>query len=243
VNQLVVRGYLESWGHTVEVAENGREALDLLEEASFDLVLMDVQMPQMDGYEATKRIRQGEQTSGEHLPIVALTAAAMREDRARCLAAGMDAHLTKPIDPAVLERILTRYAPEPEPTPAPTPASESPANGPAVDVAGARAHIPGGEQGLRDLAGAMLEEYPKLRTCIREAYEQGDAEAVRLASHTLKGSASIFCASRVEALALRLEKLGQAGTLEDMPRALAQLDLELEQMHAALAELLQGTDV
>ena len=115
VNQRVVSGYLAAWGHTTEFAENGHQALEALETGSFDLVLMDLQMPEMDGYEATARIRAEERTSGAHIPIVALTAAAMTEDRRRCLEAGMDAYISKPIDPPALERILARIAAAPPP--------------------------------------------------------------------------------------------------------------------------------
>ena len=119
VNQRVVSGHLAAWGHTTEFAENGQQALDALETGSFDLVLMDLQMPEMDGYEATARIRAGERTSGAHIPIVALTAAAMTEDRRRCLEAGMDAYISKPIDPPALERILARFAGAPPPQDSP----------------------------------------------------------------------------------------------------------------------------
>ena len=106
---------LEKRGHTVAVAGNGREALELLERQSFDIVLMDVMMPEMDGFEATRRIREKEKASGAHLPIVALTAHAMRGDRELCLNAGMDAYVSKPINLeelfSVIETMLSSAAP------------------------------------------------------------------------------------------------------------------------------------
>ena len=108
---LAVR-LLEKRGHTVTVAGNGKEALAALEQQSFDLVLMDVQMPEMDGFEATATIREKEKHSGSHLPVIAMTAHAMVGDRERCLAAGMDDYITKPIRTDELTSLLARYSPK-----------------------------------------------------------------------------------------------------------------------------------
>jgi two-component system sensor histidine kinase/response regulator len=112
INQLVARRLLEKRGHTVAVANNGREALSILDEAAsvgFDCVLMDVQMPEMDGLECTAIIREREQVTRGHLPIIAITAHAMEGDVARCLAAGMDAYLSKPIQPDELFDVVERH--------------------------------------------------------------------------------------------------------------------------------------
>jgi two-component system sensor histidine kinase/response regulator len=109
VNQRLAMRLLEKRGHRVTVAGNGREALEALEKEKFDLVFMDVQMPEMDGLEATAVIRENEKSSGRHQPIIALTAHAMKGDREKCLAAGMDGYLTKPIRPPELEEILEEY--------------------------------------------------------------------------------------------------------------------------------------
>ncbi len=112
VNQLIVRRLLEKRGHRVIVANNGREALAILHQQAlvgFDCVLMDVQMPEMDGFECTTIIREREQMTGFHLPIIAMTAHAMKGDDARCLAAGMDAYLSKPIQPDKLFEVIERY--------------------------------------------------------------------------------------------------------------------------------------
>jgi two-component system sensor histidine kinase/response regulator len=109
VNQRVVRGVLEKQGHNVVVASNGREALEALKQHTFDLVLMDVQMPQMDGFEATRAIRKSEMLTKAHIPIIALTAHAMKGDQDRCIAAGMDAYLSKPIHAAELFKIVQIY--------------------------------------------------------------------------------------------------------------------------------------
>ncbi|MCR4396273.1 MAG: response regulator, partial [Candidatus Saccharicenans sp.] len=108
VNQKVAIHLLQKKGHRVTVAENGRQALEFLEKEKFDLVLMDVQMPEMDGFEATRQIRQQEKASGEHLPIVAMTAHAMKGDREKCLEAGMDDYVAKPLYPEQLYRAIER---------------------------------------------------------------------------------------------------------------------------------------
>ncbi len=102
INQKVAQRLLEKAGHSVTIASNGKEAVDLLERQTFDLVLMDVQMPEMDGLEATAVIRQQEEGTERHMPIVALTAHAMMGDREKCLEAGMDGYVTKPVQPPVL---------------------------------------------------------------------------------------------------------------------------------------------
>jgi CheY-like chemotaxis protein len=113
VNQRLVVRLLEKRGHRIEIAGNGREALAALEKTSFDLVLMDVQMPEMDGLEATTAIRERERSRGCHQPIIALTAHAMKGDREKCLVAGMDGYLTKPIRPEELDEILKSYTERP----------------------------------------------------------------------------------------------------------------------------------
>ena len=117
VNQRLAVKLLEKRGHRVMVAGNGREALEALEKENFDLILMDLQMPEMDGFEATATIRQKEAANGSHMPIVALTAHAMKGDREKCLAAGMDGYLTKPIRPSDLDEVLRRYLPPQETAP------------------------------------------------------------------------------------------------------------------------------
>jgi len=109
VNQRLATRLLEKRGHRVVVAAGGRQALEALETGPFDLVLMDVQMPEVDGLEATAAIRERESSTGEHQPIIALTAHAMKGDQERCLAAGMDGYLAKPIRPQELDAILEKY--------------------------------------------------------------------------------------------------------------------------------------
>jgi CheY-like chemotaxis protein len=106
VNQKLAVGLLEKMGHRVTVAQNGREALDLLQDRDFDLVLMDVQMPEMDGFAATKELRKREQGQQRHIPVIAMTAHAMKGDRETCIAAGMDGYIAKPINRADLQQVI-----------------------------------------------------------------------------------------------------------------------------------------
>ena len=118
INQRLAQALLKKLGHIVIVANDGREAVDLFEAQAFDLVLMDVQMPRMDGFEATAMVRAKEMQTGTHVPIVALTAHAMTGDEQRCLSAGMDGYLTKPIQQKALRAALEKaWAPEPEAVP------------------------------------------------------------------------------------------------------------------------------
>jgi CheY-like chemotaxis protein len=110
VNQKVALRMLEKLGCRVDVAANGREVLDALEHISYDIIFMDCQMPELDGYEATAGIRARETQTGGHIPIIAMTANAMQDDRARCLAAGMDDYTSKPVRPAALAHLLQRWA-------------------------------------------------------------------------------------------------------------------------------------
>ena len=114
VNQALARRLLQKQGYTVVIAENGREALIALDTENFDLVLMDVQMPEMDGFEATASIREKERTTGTRLPVIAMTAHAMKGDEERCLMAGMDGYISKPISPQKLFEALEKYLPVPE---------------------------------------------------------------------------------------------------------------------------------
>jgi CheY-like chemotaxis protein len=112
INQRVAVSILEKAGHRVTVANNGRQTLDRWSEQAFDLILMDVQMPEIDGLEATAMIRAHEVKTGKHIPIIALTAHAMKGDQERCLATGMDGYVSKPIDARQLIELVSRYAPQ-----------------------------------------------------------------------------------------------------------------------------------
>ena len=193
VNQKLVVTLLEREGHAVTVVGNGRAALAALAAESFDLVLMDVQMPEMDGLEATAAIRVRERQTGGHMPIVAMTAHALKGDRERCLEAGMDEYISKPIHVRQLLETIERAvggpaAPE---TPAEAPAAESETMDWNEVLKAAR----GDRKLLGTIVAAALDELPRLLAAIREAIAAGDATGLRLSAHTLKGSVQYFGAA------------------------------------------------
>jgi CheY-like chemotaxis protein len=207
VNRLVIRRLLERLHHTVMLCEDGRAAVAGGEAERPDLVLMDVQMPEMDGFAATAAIRERElaQPGGRRVPIVALTAFAMQGDRERCLAAGMDDYLTKPIRHHQLAAVLTRLAAE-----APG-AAETEESGPALDEAGALAYAGGDRQLLGELLGIFLEDCPGRLQAIRDAVAGSDPAALMRAAPTLSGSLGVLGAAGAIALVGPLEALGREG--------------------------------
>ncbi len=234
VNQKVVAGMLEKEGHAVTLAGNGRAALAAVAAQGFDLVLMDVQMPEMDGLEATAAIRARQRRSGEHVPIVAMTAHALKGDRQRCLEAGMDEYLSKPIHSRDLLEVIDRalaVAAAAEPAP-----SEPPAEADLVDWKEVFQAVAGDAAGVDRVVQAALEESPRLVSTIRAAIESDDQTALRLAAHTLKGSLQYFGAARLCRLAQQLEQMGQEGDLQNASPVLASLEEEMTRFVQVLAE-------
>ncbi len=188
VNQKVASGLLNRRGHRVHIANNGREAVELLKQQPFDVVLMDVQMPVMDGFEATRAIRELEQRTGGHIPIIAMTASAMKGDRERCLQMGMDGYISKPISSAelyhVLETLTRTVASGPSALAGSTSAKEeqtSTANHdpipPPLDWDAALLRVHGQTETLVELGRLFLEEYPRMLDRIREAIARSDASS------------------------------------------------------------------
>ncbi len=257
VNRKLALAMLEPHGHHVAVAVNGIEAVRLWEQQPFDLVLMDVQMPEMDGFEATAAIRAAEQSrppregAPAHTPIIAMTAHAMKGDRERCLEAGMDGYVAKPVRSSELFAAIGQVlhldqeqgeasADGAEP-PAPTqpPSAQSQATDERTDEASepcelnwsaALALTDVKEETLQELAALFLQECPKMLAECHQAIRDGDAPRLRRAAHTIKGSAATFVAERAAAAALRLENLAKAGQWEDAPAALAELEAELARL-------------
>ena len=223
INQKVARGLLERMGHQVKVVSDGQLAVEALQQGSFDLVLMDLHMPNMDGLEATKQIRAGIAEGRQGIPILAMTAAAMKGDRERCLDAGMDAYVSKPIDAEELGKVITEMVPS---------ASEKGAA--VVDWKGAAKRIPGGHRGVREMAELLLSECPRMLQEIREALSDGDAERLERGAHTLKGSASLFGAPAVVASAFELEQLGRDAEVRQAKERFSHLEEEVERLIDAI---------
>ncbi len=247
VNRRLAQALLERQGHSVSLASNGREALAALETSRFDVVLMDVQMPELDGLEATAAIRARERESGAHLPIVAMTAHAMKGDRERCIAAGMDDYVAKPVRPAELYAALERTAgrtPEADPTasasPPLSPEDGAEAGGVVFDSVDALGRAAGDPALLLELSRLFLQELPQLREEIDAAAGADDLQALAGWAHRLKGAAGNLGGRRVFALALQLEELALAGERAGAAKAHAQLDAELRRFAALLAALASG---
>jgi two-component system, sensor histidine kinase and response regulator len=218
------------------VVNNGVEAVGAVERGSFDLVLMDVQMPEMDGFEATKQIRAREQTTGGHVPIIAVTAHAMKGDRERCLSAGMDSYLSKPIRAAELHQRIDEITAASGRSESPRPTSVA-ADDP-WDWSTALATVQGSEELLREIIEAFLEEAPRQIVAMHEAIKRTDAALLRRAAHTVKGAVRYFGAQQAFDLAMRLETLASGGDLEAAIPAIDQLEREVERIKPLFASRL-----
>ena len=252
VNQEVALVMLEALSCRVEIANDGREALAAITDKKYDLVLMDCQMPEMDGFEATKEIRRWErqQGVGPRLPIIAVTANALRGDREQCLAAGMDDYLSKPFThdqvAALLERWLPGAKEEPcrkEQTMEPRMPSDTPSGPPETSVildSKALDNIralqrPGRPDVLGKVVDLFIEATPKLLQALRDARAGGDAEALRRAAHTLKSSGANVGAGGLAALCGQLESLARDGALDGSDHLIG----EIEDTYSAVATALQ----
>lgn len=230
VNQKLAVALLQKQGHSVNVATNGHEALALLPQQEFDLVLMDVQMPELDGLETTRRIRAREEGTGRHVPILAMTAYAMPGDRQRCLAAGMDGYLSKPIRSQELYAALAGVLPDPEtlaPEVAPVPNEQ-------LNRAAALEQVGGDARLLGELAGIFLEHYPGWMQDLRQAIAAGNATAVRRIGHTLKGALVQLGATAACDEASKAEASASSGDMPAAEEARARLEATLERLRPAL---------
>jgi two-component system sensor histidine kinase/response regulator len=241
VNQILAVRMLERRGYETEVVGDGRQALHALDRRPYAAVLMDCQMPEMNGYDATSELRRRE-LPGTHTPVIAMTAHAMRGDREKCLASGMDDYLAKPLKPDELDRILRRWAPrttndsiagapEPEPTPLDGSAAE-----PALDPAGVellRSEF-GGTEVLAQLVELFGAQTPTLLADIGSAIDAGDAGSVKDGAHKLKGGCATLAATRTAELSKQLELQAGSGSLEGAAALVDQIRLSFERAHAAL---------
>jgi PAS domain S-box-containing protein len=225
VNSQLALALLRKLGYHAEVVDNGRKVLDALERQTYDVVLMDVQMPELDGLEATREIRDRYGSDGPR--IIAMTANAMEGDRDECLAAGMDDYLSKPIRSDELSRALARSRPAP---------SREAVDGAALDALAAS--LGGGEEGrevVAELVDTFLEDAPLQMAALRGAVERGDAEEAQRAAHTLKSNAATFGARAFSELWRRLESLGRDGRLDAAAELVGLTDEEWERVSEALA--------
>jgi len=234
VNQRLAASLLERRGHKVTIAANGREAVDAVAQTKFDIVLMDVQMPEMGGFEATAAIRAVERTTGVRLPIVAMTAHAMKGDRDRCLAAGMDEYLTKPLDSKLLCGTVERLAGV-RTSAAAIDAAAAPRSPAVVDVPDqVLARVGGDRQLLAEISRLFLDDAPRHLEKIRAALDAHDGEALRRAAHGLKGAAANFDADGVVHAARTLEEIGRTARFDGADASWRELSAETDRLLAVL---------
>jgi two-component system, sensor histidine kinase and response regulator len=240
VNQKLAIRLLEKAGHHVLLASTGREALTAWENAGipgFDVVLMDIQMPEMDGMEATAAIRDREKGSGKHLPILAMTAHAMRGDKERCLASGMDGYVSKPIQPASLFAEIERCLAASGGGASMTENSQGP--GEQIDRVSLLERVEGDQELLTEMIHLFQEDAPKLLTTMRDAVQRGDMAVLERSAHSLKGAVSNLSAKATAAAALQLEKDAKSKDAESAKKSLAEVERAVERLLPALAELCQ----
>ena len=235
VNQKLAVRWLRKWGHSVVVAGNGREALARLEKDAFDLILMDVQMPEMGGLETTAAIRAKEQGGAGHVPILAMTAHALKGDRERCLAAGMDGYISKPIRPQEMFRAIENLSP-------PAETSGARPDDDILDRQEVLYRFDDDMELLREAVQDFLEECPKRLAGLRDALACGDSDAVARLAHALKGSVGNFAARHAVDAAQKLETIGREGEVARGVEAYRELDEAIERLKPALRALQQSKE-
>jgi CheY-like chemotaxis protein/HPt (histidine-containing phosphotransfer) domain-containing protein len=260
VNQEVAVKMLEKRGHRVVAAPNGKKAMEALHKESFDLILMDIQMPEMDGFETTRAIRKFEtgnlkletgdmqpqssiinrRSSIHRIPIVAMTAHAMTADRERCLAAGMDDYISKPIKAEALFTVIEKLADgsQDKENEKIFPASNESTTKDVFDLSRILEAVSGDTVLFQEITNLFLDGLPDNIAQIREGITKSDANAIERAAHGLKGSVSNFGAKRAFEAAYRLELMGKDGKIPEADVALSELERELKALEGAIIETL-----
>jgi len=245
VNREHVMMLLENWGHTVVCVENGRQAVTRHADESFDLILMDMEMPEMDGLAATSAIRTAEKATDLHVPIIAMTANVLEAARQQCQAAGMDGYVSKPMSGQTLQQAIEDVIstgsnpPAGGVDPAGDQGAPSPSPTPTWDADEALRYVGGNPDALRRVATIFLADSPKVMAQICLALEKRDGEKLRKLGHKFKGSLGFMGAGPGRMLA---EDIETAGRNADWPRAVrivAMLDEELAALHSQLEKFIK----
>jgi CheY-like chemotaxis protein/HPt (histidine-containing phosphotransfer) domain-containing protein len=243
VNQEVALHILEKFGYRADAVANGREAISALSSIPYDLVLMDVQMPEMDGFAATQEIRKSK-SEIRNVPIIAMTAHVMKGDRERCLEAGMDDYTIKPIDPKELLEKIERWTAKDKGAPHANERQTRRAvpidknqGGPPIDLAKALERVFGDREILERILEQFTTTMPSCLEALTAALEQGDGQALEREAHRLKGSAANLSADRIAADALRLEQMGREGNLAGGKQALGVLNEDVARLEAYVGHI------
>jgi two-component system sensor histidine kinase/response regulator len=232
VNQKVALHQLQKLGYLAQAVDNGRLAIEALRRTAYDLVFMDCQMPELDGYAATRELRRREGTE-RHTWIIAMTANSLEGDREKCLASGMDDYVSKPVKPENLAAALQRYRDNVEVEAA----LREDSSVPAIDLSllnGFRDLEEDGESLLSKLIGVFLENSPKILTDCRRSLTANASPQLALAAHTLKGSCANFGAERLRRSCQHLETAANEGNLESAAEVLATVEKEFNYVRVAL---------
>jgi CheY-like chemotaxis protein/HPt (histidine-containing phosphotransfer) domain-containing protein len=240
-NREVALRVLEKLGFHADAVADGRQAVEALQTGSYDIVLMDVQMPVMDGFEATRAIRSGEtKVPDPRIPIIAMTAHAMKGDRERCLEAGMDDYISKPIAPQALAEALEKWldlAHEQSPTPsAPAGKPGRSAGLPVFDRPALLARLMGDEALVKEITAGFLADMPKQIHLLKKLIDQGDAGLAGGQAHAIKGAAANVGGLALSAAAHEMEKFGKAGGLREAAELLPELERQFDLLKARMQE-------
>ena len=228
VNRRQVAGLLTPRGHEVVAVETGQQVVAAAHDGQFDLILMDVELPGMDGLQAAVEIRHGEQGSGRRVPIVAITSRDEAGDIEACRAAGMDAFLVKPLDAGALFPLIEQLI-HASPSTSPAPIE------PAFEREEFLARLGGDEALALEMVEIFAAESPRMLATLRNAIDADDAEAVQRAAHNLKGSVSVFGGRPAARSALTLEGMGREKSLSGARYAIITLEREVDRLNRALA--------
>jgi CheY-like chemotaxis protein len=232
---------LEKMGHTTVLAINGREALATLAAGTFDLVFMDVQMPEIDGLSATREVRLREKQTGCHIPIVAMTAHAVSGDRERCLESGMDAYISKPVTShGIAKTIAEIFVADSQVQVLPIAPFVS-ASASLWDRHKALERVDGDEPLLRELVQIFLEESPKQLTAMRRAIESANLEAIERTAHSLKGELGYLGLPAAAQKAKDLERMGHERTLQPAAELFSTFQAEVAAVAGDLQRMLEET--
>ena len=235
INRKVALKLLEKLGYHADTADNGFEGVDAAMNRSYDLILMDIQMPEMDGYEATRAIRRIESAATRpDVPIIAMTAHAMKGDREKCLNAGMDDYLAKPIQLRELGAAIARWTVPDTPPHAAPPTGQESVQMCVFDRAGVLDRLEGDADLLDELLKTLFDSVPQRMAALEQAIASGNAFEIRLIAHTLRGAAANLGASRLQAAADELERAAEAGDLSGAVAMAAALQAELDSLRTTI---------
>ncbi len=235
VNQKVAEKLLQRQGHQVWMVSDGQQVVDTLAAGEFDLILLDVQMPLLDGFETARQIREKERTTGKHIPIIAMTAHTMKGDRERCLESGMDSYVAKPVHGQELAEAIDSLFPSTPARRMEYAAAAVPL--PVMDAGAAIAQVEGDKSLLNELGEIFLSDCPKMLAEIKSAIDSNDARSLEYAAHTMKGVVANFCAPAAIAAALQLELSGRDGRLASCREEYRHLIDEIERLKPELHAL------